>query len=248
MSGHNRWTKIKRQKEAMGATKGMAFTKISKELTVAARIGGGDPKNNFRLRTAMDAARAVNMPADSITRAIKKGTGELEGVNYEEVRYEGYGAGGVAVILECVTDNRNRTVGDVRSIFTKGGGSLGESGSVAFSFEHKGVIEVKPGPTEDQVMEIALEAGAQDVINHGADGFEVRADYADLASVAEALSAKGLKLGESKARFIPLTTIALSGEAALKTLKMLNNLEDNDDVQTVYSNAEFDEATLASMG
>jgi YebC/PmpR family DNA-binding regulatory protein len=247
MSGHNRWTKIKRKKEAMGSTKGVAFSKISKELTLAARTGGDVP-GNFRLRTAVEAARAVNMPGDTITRAIKKGTGELEGVHYEELKYEGYGSGGIAVIVECVTDNKNRTAGDIRSIFTKGGGSLGETGSVAYLFQFRGVIEVKPGPTEDQVTEAAIEAGADDVINLGEEGFEVRTDFGDLFPVAEALTKKGLKLGESKTRYLPLTPKKLVGESAQKVLRLLNNLEDNEDVQTVYSNAEFDDETLAAMG
>jgi YebC/PmpR family DNA-binding regulatory protein len=247
MSGHNRWTKIKHKKEAMGATKGAAFSKISKELTVAARTGGGDPAGNFRLRAAIDAARAVNMPGDTITRAIKKGTGELEGVHYEELKYEGYGSNGVALIVECVTDNKNRTAGDIRSIFTKGGGSLGQDGSVAFMFERKGCIEVKPGASEDALMEAALDAGAEDVVNLGEDGFEVRAPYSDLFTIAEKLSGK-FKLGESKARYLPLNTIALEGEAAAKVLRLINSLEENDDVQNVYSNAEFDDASLEAMG
>lgn len=248
MSGHNRWSKIKRQKAAMGATKGAAFSKISKELTVAARIGGGLPENNFRLRTAIEAAKAVNMPNDTITRAIKKGTGELEGVHYDELKYEGYGAGGVAVIVECVTDNKNRTASEVRSVFTKAGGNMGSEGSVAFLFEHKGVIEVKPGPTEDEVMEAALEAGASDVVDNGPDGFEVRTEFAELFQVAERLSkAAGIELGESKARYIPITPVKVEGETAEKVMKLLNNLEDSDDVQAVYSNAEFDEATLAAL-
>lgn len=245
MSGHNRWSKIKRQKEAMGSTKGAAFSRISKELTVAARMGGGDPGGNFRLRTAIASAKAVNMPADSITRAIKKGTGELEGQSYEELRYEGYGPGGIAVIVECVTDNKNRTASEMRSLFTKSGGSLGETGSVAYMFEHKGVVEVKPGPTEDEVMEIAIEAGALDVIDQGEDGVEVRCEFADLQAVSEALGAK-FELGESKVRFLPLNTLKVDGEQAAKVLKLLNNLEDSDDVQNVYSNADFDEETLAS--
>lgn len=243
MSGHNRWSKIKHQKAAMGATKGAAFSKIAKELTLAARMGGGDPKNNFRLRAAMDAARGVNMTNDSITRAIKRGTGELEGLHYEELRYEGYAQAGVAVIVECVTDNKNRTASDVRATFTKGGGNLGESGSVGFMFEHKGVIEVKPGANEDALMEAAIEAGAEDVVNHGEDGFEVRTDYAALQAVTEALAGR-FTLGESKGRYLPLSSIQVEGETAQKVLKLLNALEDSDDVQNVYSNAAFDDATL----
>lgn len=248
MSGHNRWSKIKRQKEAMGATKGAAFSKISKELTVAARMGGGDPNHNFRLRAAILSAKAVNMPADNIQRAIKKGTGELEGVNYEELRYEGYGSAGVAVIVEVVTDNKNRTAGEIRSTFTKAGGSLGETGSVGFMFEHKGVIDVKPGPSEDAVMEAALDAGATDVIDNGEDGIEVRCEFSDLAAVTDALSQAGFELGESQGRYLPLSTVKVEGDTAQKVMRLLNNLEDNDDVQNVYSNVEFDEATLEAAG
>src|SRR5512141_2945633 len=165
MSGHNRWTNIKRKVEAVGAAKGKLYTKLIKELTVAARMGGGDPAGNARLRAALDAAKDANMPSDNITRAIKKGTGELEGVNYEEAMYEGYGPGGVALIVECLTDNRNRTAGDVRSTFAKNGGNLAAEGAVSWMFDRRGVVEVKPGPTEDQVIEAALEAGADDVVN-----------------------------------------------------------------------------------
>src|SRR5437773_4001197 len=183
MSGHNRWTKIKRKKEAMGATKGALFTKLIREVTVAARNGGGDPDHNARLRSAILAAREANMPNDTITRAVKKGTGELEGVSYEELIYEGYGPGGVAFVLEILTDNKNRTAGDVRSIFTKGGGSMATTGAVAFQFERKGVIPVKKGPSEEQVMDLALEAGAEDVLPDGEGGFEVRTDTGAMLSV-----------------------------------------------------------------
>src|SRR5512138_2314642 len=184
MSGHNRWSKIKRKKEAQGAAKGNLFTKLIKEITVAARMGGGDPSGNARLRSAIDAAKDANMPADNITRAVKKGTGELEGVSYEEVVYEGYGPGGVAMIVECLTDNRNRTAGDVRSSFTKGGGNLAAEGAVAWSFARRGVVEVRPGPSEDEVMEAAIDAGAEDVVSLGAEGFEVRTHPNDLHAVA----------------------------------------------------------------
>src|SRR4030081_2856657 len=166
-SGHNRWTKIKRKKEAMGASKGVLFTKLIREVTVAARNGGGDPDHNARLRSAVLAAREANMPADNIARAIKKGTGELEGVNYEELTYEGYGPGGVAFVLEILTDNKNRTAGDVRSLFTKGGGSRATTGAVSFLFDRKGVIAVPAGQNEDEVMELALDAGAEDVVSDG---------------------------------------------------------------------------------
>jgi YebC/PmpR family DNA-binding regulatory protein len=248
MSGHNRWSKIKRQKAAMGATKGTLFTKLIKEITVAARAGGGDPAGNHRLRAAMTLAREANMPSDTITRAVKKGTGELEGVHYEEVIYEGYGPGGVAVMVECLTDNRNRTAGDVRVIFSKGGGNLAAEGAVGWIFQKKGVIAVKPGPTEDQVMEKAIEAGAEDVINHGADGFEVRTEPAQLHAVATALEKAGLKLGEQRWTYLPQNTVKLEGEAAKKMVKLMEALEDNDDVQNVHANFEIDDAELQQMG
>src|SRR5437868_14902630 len=190
MSGHNRWTKIKRKKEAMGASKGALFTKLIREVTVAARNGGGDPDHNARLRSAVLAAREANMPNDTIARAVKKGTGELEGVSYEELTYEGYGPGGVAMVLEIVTDNKNRTAGDVRSIFTKGGGSMATTGSVSFLFERQGVIPVKPGQSEEKVMELALDAGAADVVSDGEGGFEIRTDVGSVHAVAKALEGK----------------------------------------------------------
>src|SRR5213079_1377718 len=190
MSGHNRWTKIKRKKEAMGASKGVLFTKLIREVTVAARSGGGDPDHNARLRSAVLAAREANMPADNITRAIKKGTGELEGVNYEELVYEGYGPGGVAFVLEILTDNKNRTAGDVRAIFTRSGGSMAASGAVAFQFDRKGIVPVKKGAGEDQVMELALDAGAEDVLPDGDGGFEVRTEPGSVIQVHKALEGK----------------------------------------------------------
>ncbi|WP_224368258.1 YebC/PmpR family DNA-binding transcriptional regulator [Hyalangium versicolor] len=247
MSGHNRWSKIKRQKAAMGASKGKLYTKVIKEITVAARLGGGDPAGNARLRAAITAAREANMPNDTIQRAVKKGTGELEGESYEEVMYEGYGPGGVAVLVECLTDNRNRTSSEVRISFSKGGGNLGAEGAVGWMFHKKGVIAVKPGPTEDQVMEKAIEAGAEDVINHGDEGFEVRTSPADLHTVAASLETAGLKLGEQKWSFFPQTTVKLEGENAKKMLKLMDALEENDDVQNVHANFEIDEALMESL-
>src|SRR6266513_2418092 len=197
MSGHNRWTKIKRKKEAMGASKGALFTKLIREVTVAARSGGGDPDHNARLRSAVLAAREANMPSDNITGAIKKGTGELEGVSYEELTYEGYGPGGVAFVLEILTDNKNRTAGDVRNIFTKGGGSMATTGAVSFQFERKGVMTVKKGATEEQVMELALEAGAEDIVPDEEGGFELRTEPAALITVHKALEGK-LEVGAPK--------------------------------------------------
>ena len=247
MSGHNRWTKIKRKKEAQGAAKGKLFTKLIKELTVAARQGGGDPNGNARLRSAMTAAREANMPQDNITRAVKRGTGELEGVNYEESTYEGYAPGGVALLVECLTDNKIRTAGDVRHAFTKSGGRLGENGSVAWMFERRGVIQVNPGPSEDQVMEAALDAGALDVINLAEDGFEVRTESADVHKIAEALEKKTWKIGEAKSAYLPKNTVKLDEETASKVFKQIEALEELDDVQNVYGNYEVDDAILQRL-
>src|SRR5436190_12576339 len=224
MSGHNRWTKIKRKKEAMGATKGVLFTKVIREVTVAARNGGGDPDHNARLRSAVLAAREANMPNDTIARAVKKGTGELEGVNYEELTYEGYGPGGVAFVLEILTDNKNRTAGDVRAIFTKGGGSMAASGAVAFQFDRKGIVPVKKGSSEDQVMELALDAGAEDVVADGDGGFEVRTDTGSLMQVHKALEPK-LSLGAPRIFYLPKSTVQIAGEVAEKVLRVGENLE-----------------------
>jgi YebC/PmpR family DNA-binding regulatory protein len=247
MSGHNRWTKIKRQKEAMGASKGKLFSKLIKEITVAARLGGGDPVSNARLRAAVTAAREANMPSDNISRAIKKGTGELEGVNYEEVVYEGYGPGGVALLVECLTDNRHRTAGDVRAILSKGGGHLAAEGAVSWGFTRKGSIAVKAGPSEDEVMERALEAGAEDVVSQGADGFEVRTDPSALHTVALALERAAVKLGEQRWTYVPQSTVKLEGEAARKMLKLMDMLEDSDDVQNVYANFEVEDALIQQL-
>lgn len=249
MSGHNRWSKIKRQKEALGATKGRLFSKLTRELTTAARLGGGDPAGNARLRTALDLAKAANMPGDAITRAVKKGTGELEGVSYEEVTYEGYGPGGVALLIECLTDNRNRTAGDVRSTLDKNGGNLASAGAVAWNFEKRGLVEVKAGPAEDQVVEAAIEGGAEDVVNHGADGFEVRAQPADLHAVAQALEGRGLPVGERKVALVAKDTVRLTDpERARAVLKLVDLLDELDDVQQVHANFELDDRLLAELG
>ncbi len=248
MSGHNRWTKIKRKVEAVGAAKGKLYTKLIKELTVAARMGGGDPAGNARLRSALDAARDANMPSDNITRAVKKGTGELEGVNYEEAKYEGYGPGGVALIVECLTDNRNRTAGDVRTCFSKGGGNLAAEGAVDWNFERLGVIEVKPGPSEDQVTEAAIEGGAEDVVNHGADGFEVRTHPNDLHAVAEALEKKKLKLGQRRITYVAKELQKVGDpDKARHLLKLIGELEDLEDVQHVHANYEIEDALLEQL-
>jgi YebC/PmpR family DNA-binding regulatory protein len=239
MAGHNRWSKIKRQKAAMGNTKGKLFTKVIKEITVAARMGGGDPSGNARLRAAMDAARAANMPSDNIVRAVKKGTGELEGADYEEIVYEGHGPGGTALLVECLTDNRNRTVGEVRHLFSKGGGNMGETGSVGWMFDRRGIIEVRPGPDEERVMELAIEAGAVDVIPLGEEGFEVQTEPADLHEVAAALAGASLELGERKLGFIAKNNLSLAGEQAELALRLVDLLEDCDDVQEVHGNFDI---------
>ncbi len=247
MSGHNRWSKIKRQKEAQGSAKGKLFTKLIKEITVAARTGGGDPAGNARLRSAIDAAKEANMPADNITRALKKGTGELEGVAYEEAIYEGYGPAGVAMIVECLTDNKNRTAGDVRSAFSKGGGNMAAEGAVAWNFERRGVVEVKAGPTEDQVMEAAIDAGAEDVVAQGAEGFEVRTHPGDLHQVAATLEQR-FKLGARRITFVPKDVVKLQDpDKAQKMLKLMELLEDLDDVQNVHANFEMDDKLMDKL-
>lgn len=248
MSGHNRWSKIKRKKAAQGAAKGSLFTKLIREITVAARAGGGDPAGNARLRTAIEAARDANMPAENVTRAVKKGTGELEGVHYEEAVYEGYGPGGAALIVECLTDNRNRTAGDVRSSFEKGGGNLAAQGAVAWNFERRGVVEVKAGPSEDELMEAAIEAGAEDVVNLGPEGFEVRTHPNDLHGVLVALEKRKLRLGASRITFVPKETVKIQDpDKARAMLRLMNLLEDLDDVQHVHANFEIDEALMEQM-
>jgi YebC/PmpR family DNA-binding regulatory protein len=248
MSGHNRWTKIKHKKEAQGAAKGKLFTKLIKEITVAARMGGGDPSGNARLRSAIDAAREANMPQDNITRAVKKGTGELEGVNYEEAKYEGYGPAGVALIVECLTDNKNRTAGDVRTCFSKGGGHLAAEGAVDWNFERLGVIEVKAGPSADQVEEAAIEGGAEDVVNHGADGFEIRTHPNDLHAVGDALEKRKLKLGQRRITFVPKETVRVTDpEKARHLLKLIGELEDLEDVQQVHANYEMEDQLLDAL-
>ena len=247
MSGHNRWSKIKRKKEGMGATKGVLFTKLIREVTVAARNGGGDTDHNPRLRTAILAAREANMPGDTITRAVKKGTGELEGIHYEELVYEGYGPGGVAFVLEILTDNKNRTAGDVRSLFTKGGGSMATTGAVAFQFERKGIIPVKKGPSEEQVMELALDAGAEDIVPDGEGGFEIRTDPAAMLQVHKALETAKVAVGAPKVVYLPRTTVTISGETAEKVLKLVEDLEKNDDVQHLHANFEIPDEELAAL-
>ncbi|NNC05614.1 YebC/PmpR family DNA-binding transcriptional regulator [Corallococcus exiguus] len=247
MSGHNRWSKLKRRNAVLGVAKGKLYSKAIKEMTVAARLGGGDPSSNARLRVAVALARESNIPRDTIERAIKKGTGELAGESYEEVTYEGYGPGGVALIIECLTDNRNRSASDVRNLLGNYGGNMGAEGAVGWMFHKKGVITVKPGPSEDQVMEQALDAGAEDVVDQGPDGFEVRTAPADLHTVGAKLEAAGLPLGEQKWTFVPQNTVKVEGDNAKRLLKLMDALDDNDDVQHVHANFEIDESLMESL-
>ncbi|MCL6556365.1 MAG: YebC/PmpR family DNA-binding transcriptional regulator [Burkholderiales bacterium] len=237
MAGHSKWANIQHRKERQDARRGKIFTKLIREITVAARLGGGDPNFNPRLRLAIEKAKAENMPSENIERAIKRGTGELEGVHYEEVRYEGYGPGGAAVMVDCLTDNRTRTVADVRHAFSKHGGNLGTDGSVAFLFKHCGQIVLAPGTPEDKVMEAAIEAGAEDVLTNDDGSIEVITAPQDFAAVKAALEKAGLKPAFAEVTFKPTTETELKGEDAAKMQKLLDALENLDDVQEVYTTA-----------
>jgi len=240
MSGHSKWSTIKHKKAALDAKRGKVFTRVIKELTVAARVGGGDPTGNPRLRTAIAEAKAANMPADNIKRAIQKGTGELPGVSYEEVTYEGYGPGGVAVLVEVLTDNKMRTTPEIRHLFSKHGGNLGEPNSVSWMFEKKGQILVAGSATnEDRLMELALEAGADDL--QLADGdFEVRTTAGAFAGVREALEKSGIVPTQAAVVMETQNTVHLDGKKAQQCVKLLEALEDHDDVQHVHANLEVD--------
>ena len=239
MSGHSKWSTIKRKKGKADAARGKIFTKLIKELTVAAREGGGDRDANARLRSAVQAAKAANMPATNIEKAIKKGTGELPGVSYDQVSYEGYGPGGVAVLVETLTDNKNRAVSDVRNIFARHGGNLGEVGCVGWMFERRGVIQVDRGKVdEDQLLEIALEAGASDMSSEE-DYFEVVTPFEKFDAVKRALDGKNIPMNQAELTMIPQTTIKLEGRQAEQMLKLMEELEDHDDVQKVYANFDI---------
>lgn len=240
MAGHSKWANIKHKKAAADAKKGKVFTRLIKEITVAARLGGGDPNMNPRLRLAMDKAQIANMPKDNVERAIKRGSGDLEGVNYEEIRYEGYGIGGAAVIVDCMTDNRTRTVGEVRHAFAKHGGNLGTDGSVAFLFKHCGQFLFAPGTSEDKVMEVALDAGAEDVVSNDDGSIEVLCVPNDFTKVKEALDRAGLKSEVAEITMRPGSETALAGDDAGRMQKLLDALESIDDVQEVYTTASMD--------
>jgi len=241
MAGHSKWANIQHRKGRQDAKRGKIFTKIIKEITVSARLGGGDVNMNPRLRAAVALAKEENMPSDNITRAIKKGTGELEGVNYEEIRYEGYGINGAAIIIDCLTDNKQRAVADVRHALTKFGGNLGTDGSVAFMFKHCGSLVYEPGTSEDKVMEIALEAGAEDVMTNDDGSIEVITAPADYVAIKEAMEAAGLKAVLAEVTMKAMNEVEFTGDDAVKMQKILDALEDLDDVQDVYTSAVLEE-------
>lgn len=245
MSGHSKWSTIKRKKGAADAKRGKLFSKLAKEITVAAKLGGGDPSANPRLRSVLLACRAANMPSDNIDRAIKKGTGELPGVSYEESRYEAYGPGGVALLIDVLTDNKNRTISEIRHIVNKLGGSMAEAGAVAWNFEQRGSITVaKTGLTDEEIFEKAVEAGSEDVDTDG-DCYEIMTAPNQLRAVADALEKMGVTLQEVKLIMVPKTTIDLEGKQAASVLRLLEELEDNDDVQDVYSNLNISDEAMA---
>jgi len=241
MSGHSKWATTKHKKAAADAKRGKVFTKITKELTIAAKLGGGDPDSNPRLRTAMAKAKESNMPADNMKRAIQKGTGELPGVSYEEVTYEGYGPGGVAVMIECLTDNKNRTVADVRHILSKHNGSLGENGCVSWMFDQKGYIVIeKTAADEETLMDVALEAGAEDIKSDPEEpNFEVITAPQDFETVRSALEAKGIEMAAAEVTMLPQTFVKLEGKDASQMMKLMDALDDCDDTQNVYANFDI---------
>jgi len=241
MAGHSKWANIQHRKGRQDAKRGKIFTRLIKEITVAARMGGAEISSNPRLRMAVDKAKAESMPKDNIENAIKRGSGTLEGVNYEEIRYEGYGIGGAAVIVDCLTDNRNRAVADVRHAFTKFGGNLGTDGSVAFMFKHCGSLIFAPGTSEEKVMEVALEAGAEDIINDDDGSIEVITTPADFSAVKEALEAAGLNPVLAEVTMKADNETVFTGDDAVKMQKLLDALDDLDDVQEVYTSAVIED-------
>jgi len=247
MAGHSKWANIRHRKAAQDAKRGKIFTKLAREIMVAAREGGGDPEKNPRLRSAIERARKFNMPKENIERAIKKGTGEIAGESFEEIVYEGYGPGGVAIIVKCLTDNRNRTASEVRHVFSKFGGNLGTSGCVSWMFNRKGVIKVSAEKyDEDRVMEAGIEAGAEDVIRED-EFYVIYTDPSEFEEVKEKLRSMGLDFEDAKIELIPTTTTRVEGETAQKVLKLLMALEDLDDVQEVYSNFDMPEEVMQNV-
>jgi YebC/PmpR family DNA-binding regulatory protein len=248
MAGHSKWANIQHRKNAQDAKRGKLFTKLIREITVAARTGDPDPAANPRLRLAVDKALTANMTKDTIERAIKRGSGAQEGENFEEIRYEGYGPGGVAVIVDCLTDNRNRTVAEVRHAFTKAGGNLGTGGSVAYQFAKTGVLSYAAGSDEDRIMEVALEAGAEDVVSYDDGSIDVLTDPEQFDAVRAAMQAAGLATDQAEVTMRAANTTALALEEAEKMVRLLDTLEELDDVQNVYSNADIPEDVLAQLG
>jgi YebC/PmpR family DNA-binding regulatory protein len=248
MAGHSKWKQIKRQKGVADQRRGALFTKLAREITIAAKQGGTDPDANFRLRLAVQNARDNNMPADNIQRAIARATGPSEGGDLQEITYEGYGPGGVAILIEAMTDNRNRTVGEIRSVFTRAGGNLGESGSVAWQFASRGVITVNTDTKgAEQIADAAIEAGAED-FHEEADSVEIYTSPTDLERVRQALIDAGIEIASAELSMIPTTPVAVESKEAEQVIRLLEKLEDLDDVQRVYSNAEFSEEVLATVG
>ena len=247
MSGHSKWSTIKHKKGAADKKRAKIFTKLIKEITVAARMGGGDPAANPRLRHALSEANSQNMPKDTAERAVKKGTGDLEGVNYEEIIYEGYGPGGVAVLVECLTDNRNRTIAEVRSIFGKAGGNVGTDGCVAWMFDKKGLISVsKEHADEETLMDLALDAGAEDIIEE-TDSFDIITEPGDYDAVKDAVDAAQIKYELSEITMIPQNMTQLDGKEAEQMIKFMEALDDSDDVQKFYSNADIPDEVFDSL-
>jgi YebC/PmpR family DNA-binding regulatory protein len=241
MAGHSKWANIKHKKAATDAKRGKIWTRLIKEITVAARMGGGDANTNPRLRLAIEKAADANMPKDNVNRAVQRGAGGLEGVNYEEIRYEGYGIGGAAIIVDCMTDNRVRTVAEVRHAFSKFGGNMGTEGSVAFMFKHTGQFLYAPGVNEEKLMEAALEAGADDVVQDEEGGFEVLCSPHEFATVKDALETAGFKADQAEVIMKPDVETVFTGEDAQKMQKLLDALENLDDVQEIYTNAVIEE-------
>lgn len=239
MAGHSKWANIKHRKAAQDAQRGKLFTKLIRELVTAARTGGGSPEDNPRLRTAVDKALAVNMKRDTIDKAIQRGAGAGDTENYDEVTYEGYGPGGVAVLVECLTDNRNRTVADVRHAFSKRGGNLGTDGSVAYLFNRRGLLAYPPGCDEDRIIELALEAGAEDVVGNDDGSVDLFCGWQDFAAVKAAMTTAGLAPEHAEVAMIPVTTLVPDAETAAAVIALVDQLEDLDDVQNVYTNADL---------
>lgn len=248
MSGHSKWASIRHKKGAVDAKRGKIFSRLNKEITVAARLGGGDPSGNPRLRTAIQAAKTENMPKDNIERAIKKGTGELEGTTYEECNYEAYGPGGVAMIIDCLTDNKNRTVADIKHIFDRHGGNIGEPGCVSWMFEKKGLIVFEREKVEEEkLFDLALEAGAEDIREEETE-FEVITDPSDFEAVKKAFDDSGLSYTLAEMGMIPQNTVRLEGKGAQQMLTLMEALEDHDDISHVYANFDIPDKVMEAMG